>query len=819
VLWVCALAGSASAQPFDVRTWYAQGQVFVVWKFPGAPAPASTVEIYAAPAAVANTAFMTRIGRMFPAEYTGSRLRELQPAAAMVVPAPGGATYTLAANEGSFAFTPRAAGNLFFAVVDTGSSTVVPANSDATAFNYNPAAEPILPQEQFSGVTPGGQPYTAYAIFIEGRNDHLNRRPDVPVLGDADKNGVPHFFVLSEPVGGAPAGNLSCVFAQHGGGGEYQLFLPGVADRANVQLPLTDGIVVTNDDSLFFNQGGALVRTNTSWFGYSVDFDPFFPGVRPTLPATTEVVDFTSRRVHWVLDWLLSVNSPFTIDPLRVAAIGHSGGGRGTSHLVRARPERFCASVIYTPPSDLGQDDGGQYNPLRGNWTDNLPTSLIGPAGTPLGVNDVFTMTTRISPTVRDIPVTRVIYGKRDQDSSATWSPAQRAVFDSLNDSGWGYMLFWDEREHGVEKWTLETSDVGDGNPDPWPDIAQWLVPSRTGRMRAQYLVDRYRANLSYPGFSNVDADAVTAGTQPDPGDGDPSLGDPWGTWGGYMDWLPASIVDMPTRWEAVVWATNTQVVPIDNAVATSYVAAVAPRRTQMFNPASGTTVYWYGVSQPGGRVEQQGEVLAGVDGVVSIAGLVVPREDTGTLRLVLSTVPLCVGVPTIEGPEAATVCPGGWVALSATALVAGPLAFAWEWRTPAGATLIVAEGANIDPATGLVVFEAAGAATADLTVTLAPGVVAGPAFALRSRITGPCGLTTGSFAQITADDPASLTCLGCPVCPADFDQDGGVTGADVEAFFLAFEAGEACGDTDQDGGVTGADVEAFFVAFEAGGC
>jgi hypothetical protein len=58
-----------------------------------------------------------------------------------------------------------------------------------------------------------------------------------------------------------------------------------------------------------------------------------------------------------------------------------------------------------------------------------------------------------------------------------------------------------------------------------------------------------------------------------------------------------------------------------------------------------------------------------------------------------------------------------------------------------------------------------------------------------------------------------------CPVCPADFDQDGGVTGADVESFFLAFEAGDPCGDTDLDGGVTGADVEAFFLAFEAGGC
>jgi hypothetical protein len=58
-----------------------------------------------------------------------------------------------------------------------------------------------------------------------------------------------------------------------------------------------------------------------------------------------------------------------------------------------------------------------------------------------------------------------------------------------------------------------------------------------------------------------------------------------------------------------------------------------------------------------------------------------------------------------------------------------------------------------------------------------------------------------------------------CPVCAADFDQDGGVTGADIEAFFIAFETGDPCGDTDQDGGITGADIEAFFTAFEAGGC
>lgn len=51
----------------------------------------------------------------------------------------------------------------------------------------------------------------------------------------------------------------------------------------------------------------------------------------------------------------------------------------------------------------------------------------------------------------------------------------------------------------------------------------------------------------------------------------------------------------------------------------------------------------------------------------------------------------------------------------------------------------------------------------------------------------------------------------------ADFNFDGGVDGSDVEAFFLAWEAGETIADFNIDGGVDGNDVEAFFVAWENG--
>ncbi len=68
-----------------------------------------------------------------------------------------------------------------------------------------------------------------------------------------------------------------------------------------------------------------------------------------------------------------------------------------------------------------------------------------------------------------------------------------------------------------------------------------------------------------------------------------------------------------------------------------------------------------------------------------------------------------------------------------------------------------------------------------------------------------------------TTSRTAILT-IGTP-CPADFNQDGGVDGADVDAFFAAWESGDSAADVNQDGGVDGSDVDVFFTAWEAGGC
>jgi len=53
--------------------------------------------------------------------------------------------------------------------------------------------------------------------------------------------------------------------------------------------------------------------------------------------------------------------------------------------------------------------------------------------------------------------------------------------------------------------------------------------------------------------------------------------------------------------------------------------------------------------------------------------------------------------------------------------------------------------------------------------------------------------------------------------CVGDYNQDGGVDGADVQSFFEDWEGGNAAADLNQDGGVDGADVDFFFGHWEAG--
>jgi cytochrome c peroxidase len=78
-----------------------------------------------------------------------------------------------------------------------------------------------------------------------------------------------------------------------------------------------------------------------------------------------------------------------------------------------------------------------------------------------------------------------------------------------------------------------------------------------------------------------------------------------------------------------------------------------------------------------------------------------------------------------------------------------------------------------------------------------------------------------GTALSTVARIPVFCGSYGCPgPCnSADFNHDGGVDGADIDAFFEAWEAGEISGDVNVDGGIDGADVETFFAVWTLGGC
>jgi hypothetical protein len=61
-----------------------------------------------------------------------------------------------------------------------------------------------------------------------------------------------------------------------------------------------------------------------------------------------------------------------------------------------------------------------------------------------------------------------------------------------------------------------------------------------------------------------------------------------------------------------------------------------------------------------------------------------------------------------------------------------------------------------------------------------------------------------------------SVTITGCI---ADYNQDGGIDGSDVDVFFADWINGLPAADANADGGVDGADVSTFFTAWSAGGC
>ena len=619
--FVAVTTAPAHAQS-NVRAWSAAGQVFVVWEV-DATAPL-TYDIYRSALPMTSISQGTLAGRMFEPEWSGARLKLASPNARWRVPTAKGGVYTLAANEGLFVYTPRAASTEYFAVVRNGSTAVSATNRTPAPVVavYDPVNQPVTCHEQLAGTTQQGYPFRTYAMWSYGRDDPNDARPDTPVLANAAKHGAPHVFTVFEPENGLPAGPHPAVVCLHGGGpqGSHWSWAPEAAQYANTGATPVDGITIAMDDRVFVATNGQVSLDRPSnWFGW-------WPGMNPfgnNLPSNTSVVvPYTLRRLVWTIDWL-QTRSPYAIDPERTAVMGNSMGGAGTLLLSRFKPDRFSTATAFVPQHYTPET--GQR--LFGTPTQNLATTEIGPTGAALRVNDFFDAAIRLSPTQRDYAFTRIFRGRRDE--AVEWGQQTIGLFNDMSDARWGTHLYWDNRDHTASDWTTDSPST------PGVDIGEWVSPVRTERSDAAYQ-SRYRASQSYPGFFNDDQDPSTAGRQPTLGNGSPDDGTPWGTWGGYFDWDTQTIFDTPTGWSCTLFLVGRSSVSVDNFPGTTATTSLTLRKPRRLVPAAGAAIQWTLRDDQTDAVLQSGAVVADVDGLVAVTGLVIPK-DPQRVRIELS--------------------------------------------------------------------------------------------------------------------------------------------------------------------------------------
>jgi len=612
LLGCVALSATADAQT-NVRAWSAAGQVFIVWRV-DATAPL-TYDVYRSTTPMTSTGQATLVGRALEPEWEGLRLKLVSQTATWRIPAAGGGTYQLAANEGLFVHTPRAGASEYFAIVRNGSTAISASNrtTGPVTVTHDPANAPVTCHLQVAGVTTRGYPFKTWAMWVDGRDDHADARPDFPVMANAAKHGAPHVFTVYEPTAGLPAGPYPATVCLHGGGpsGTHWSWAPESVHYANDDATPVGGITVGMDDRLFVTTNGTVnVDRPTNWFGWWPGMDPFGSNLPP---GGAVVVPYTLRRLVWTIDWL-QTRSPYSIDAQRTSVMGNSMGGAGTLLLSRFRPERFSAATSFVPQHYTPET--GQR--LFGTTAQNLATTETGPDGTPLRVNDFFDAKVRLSAQQRDCCLTRIFRGRRDD--AVEWGPLTIGLFNDMTAARWGTHLYWDNRDHTASDWTT------DEPTSPGVDIGEWVSPVRTQRSGAPYQA-RFRADQSYPGFFGDDQQTGTPGRQPTLGNGSPDDGTPWGTWGGYFDWDTETIFDTAQGWACTMYLVGRSTTSVDNFPGTSATTSLTVRKPRRLVPAAGATISWTLRDDRTDAVLQSGTTAAEANGLVAITGLTIPKD------------------------------------------------------------------------------------------------------------------------------------------------------------------------------------------------
>lgn len=345
-----------------------------------------------------------------------------------------------------------------------------------------------------------------------------------------------------------------------------------------------------------------IVLSPDDWIGESPD-NTFWYGINEAFPDTTQYadhlnVDYTVRRVMTELDFVLN-ESLFNADSDRVYTAGSSMGGVGAVFLAYRYPDRFAAAHAVIPKFDFGcSEDECWLEPATGDalwgaFEQNLPTSEG------MGVYDRLNLgyLALQNPEI-DRPILTTWNGRND--TVVGW-PEKPPVFQALTSARVPATFLWDERNHM-------------GANSAWTAV----MDARRDELWS------HRIDQAVPAFSNLSLND-------DPGDGDPTVGDPIGCMNCYLDWNIDSVEDTPQHHS--VLCTLRQSTELDDAPADSAIVDWTPRRLQSLPRIAGAHYRFTNQQEPDGITIEDRVVTADAFGIVTIENAIVTQAGN-VLRL-----------------------------------------------------------------------------------------------------------------------------------------------------------------------------------------
>ncbi len=318
------------------------------------------------------------------------------------------------------------------------------------------------------------------------------------------------------------------------------------------------------------------------WYGYN---DRIYD---PALMPQGTVVNYTERRLLWLLDW---VKRTFGTDANRTYSYGSSMGGCGSISFCLRHPEIFAAVRAHVPIVAYGQGPGG-----------NSEVRVVAETGgMEMPTNDGVTVRERLDGTAfvkshpDDLPFLVITNGR--QDASIPWGK-NPDFYRALRDGRHGCVVAWDNGSH---------STCGKHMP---ADIKALDNLNAFHRL--------FALNQSYPAFSNGSQDG-------NPGNGEPADGDPEGYFGRGLTWdVP---IDTAKRYEvAIRWTLDAAALPVK--------VDVTPRRVRAFKPRPGQTVTARNIDIAAGQTVQEATLTTDRNWPVTFEGFRVNGEEGNRLVL-----------------------------------------------------------------------------------------------------------------------------------------------------------------------------------------